>query len=259
VKRIAAIVEYDGSAYSGWQRQLGQQTVQQEVEQALSRIANHELGIIAAGRTDTGVHACGQVIHFDTESVRDDYQWQRGCNSFLPDDIRVQWVGQVDDNFHARFSARQRYYRYIILNSSAETALLSRQVTQIRRPLDVVLMDSAAQALVGKHDFTSYRAVSCQAKSPVRKITHLQLNRQSSWIWIDVKADGFLHHMVRNIVGTLLEVGSGERDIDWPEQVLKGRDRRLGGITAPPFGLYLVAVCYQTIDSMPEPRIPRFW
>jgi len=253
------MVEYDGSAYSGWQRQVGQNTVQQEVEQALSKIADHPVGIVAAGRTDTGVHACGQVIHFDTDSRRDDYQWQRGCNSFLPNDIRIQWVGQVDDQFHARFSARRRYYRYIILSSPSESALLFRQVTQVRRSLDVDAMDSAAQVLIGKHDFSSYRAVSCQSKSPVREVTRLQMRRAGAWIWMDIEADGFLHHMVRNIVGTLLEVGSGDRDRGWPERVLHGRDRRLGGATAPPFGLYLVAVEYPPDYCMAEPRVPRFW
>lgn len=259
MKRVAAMVEYDGRGFSGWQRQIGQNTVQQEVEQALARVANHDIGVVAAGRTDTGVHACGQVIHFDTDSERQQHEWLRGSNSFLPDVIRLQWVGEVDHNFHARFSARRRFYRYIVLNRETESALYTGRATLIRRALDVELMQEAASWLIGRHDFSSYRAVSCQSKSPVREIVSLQVTRFSSWIVVDIEADGFLHHMVRNIVGTLIEVGSGDRPTDWPKEVLDGRDRRLAGVTASAHGLYLVAVTYPDDYPIPEPYLPRFW
>ncbi len=259
MSRFAAMVEYDGRGFCGWQRQRGQQTVQQTVEQAISRVANHEVGLIAAGRTDTGVHACGQVIHFDTDSVREPYQWLRGSNSFLPDSIRLQWIDAVDDSFHARFSASSRYYRFIVLNHPVGSALYSGRTTVIRRSLEIESMRRAAMALVGRHDFTSYRAVACQAQSPEREITRLEISRHGDWISFDIEADGFLHHMVRNIVGTLVEVGAGDRQVDWPAHVLAGRDRRLAGVTAEPFGLYLVAVTYPCEYAIPKPSTPRFW
>lgn len=259
MSRLAAMVEYDGRGFCGWQRQREQQTIQQQVEQAISHVADHEISVIAAGRTDTGVHACGQIIHFDTDSIRTSWQWLRGSNSFLPGNIRLQWIDTVDNSFHARFSACRRFYRYIILNRRVDSALYGGRATMIRRELDTQLMQQAAMALVGRHDFTSYRAVSCQSKSPTREIIRLELNRHDDWISVDIEADGFLHHMVRNIVGTLVAVGAGDRGVQWPAAVLAGRDRRLAGVTAEPYGLYLVAVTYPPKFAIPEPQIPRFW
>jgi tRNA pseudouridine38-40 synthase len=257
--RIALGIEYDGSGYFGWQRQTQGRTVQACVEHSLSVVANHAVHVVCAGRTDTGVHATGQVVHFDTPSVRDDDGWLRGGNANLPPDIRLQWSSVVDESFHARFSARRRHYRYIILNRPVASALLRNQVCHEYSPLDHESMQAAARALVGEHDFTSFRAAGCQAKSPRREIYRLNVSRFADSIYIDVEANAFLHHMVRCIVGVLLAVGRGEQPVEWAAKVLAARDRTLSGVNAPPVGLYLVAVKYDDDFGLPSvARLPVY-
>ena len=251
--RIAAILEYDGSTFSGWQRQDQVRTVQGLVEGALSKVADEPISVIVAGRTDTGVHAAGQVIHFDTNVTRMDYSWVRGANSNLPRDVALLWAGPVNDKFHARFSATGRHYHYIILNRPIRPTYLAQRVTHEYRPLDVAPMQAAAAYLIGKHDFTSYRAMQCQAKSPVRDVRAIDVTRHGDMIHLRVHANAFLHHMVRNIAGVLMTVGAGEREPAWVIEILEARDRVAGGVTAAPDGLYLTSVVYP--DEMKIPAI----
>ena len=242
--KFAAIIEYDGSQFCGWQRQPHAPSVQQQLEQAISTVADVEVGVACAGRTDTGVHALGQVIHFETHARRTLRSWLLGINANLPPTIVVKSIIPVDDDFHARFSARSRTYRYVIINEPVRSALLANRATWERLPLDESLMQQAAQHLVGEHDFTSYRALGCQAKSPVRQISYLSVERQGSLVSIEVSANGFLHHMVRNLAGVLMSIGKKEHTPSWARQVLEVRDRACGGITAPPQGLYFIKVEY---------------
>lgn len=258
--RIAAGVEYDGSRFCGWQYQDHSPSVQAAVEQALSRVANHPVRIVCAGRTDTGVHGAGQVIHFDTEAERSDFSWVRGANSNLPASVSLLWAQPVDIRFHARFSAQRRYYRYVIFNRAIRPAYLHQRVSWEYRPLDETRMQSAACYLLGEHDFTSYRAVACQAKSPVRTLYRLDIQRQGEFVILDLEANAFLHHMVRNIAGVLMSIGAGEAEPDWARQVLEQRDRTLGGITAPPDGLYFMRVDYPAEFNLPGPAPAQgFW
>jgi tRNA pseudouridine38-40 synthase len=250
--RIAAIIEYDGSAYFGWQRQDRARSVQQTVEEALSRVADEPIQVTVAGRTDTGVHALGQVVHFDTGAVRSEYSWVRGTNRHLPPDVALLWAGEVDAGFHARFSATGRRYHYVILNRLVRPTYLARRVTHEYRPLDVARMRAAAAHLVGEHDFTSFRAAECQAKSPVRELRALEVEHHGEFVHLHVHANAFLQHMVRNFAGVLMTIGAGEREPDWAREVLAARDRRHGGVTAGPDGLYL-----QEIDYPEAFRIPR--
>lgn len=257
--RIALGIEYDGANYHGWQRQKDVHSVQLFVEKALTNIANEPIGIVCAGRTDAGVHATGQVVHFDTQAQRPDKAWTIGLNTYLPKDISVKWVKTVSDDFHARFSATARRYRYLIYNNPTRTGIFSKGITHIYGAVDHQKMHEAAQCLVGEHDFTTFRAALCQANSPCRTIKHIQISRQGDYIMIDVKANAFLHHMVRNITGSLLMVGSGERDKDWLKAILQAKDRTLAGMTAKPNGLYLVQVDYPQAFALPEiPLGPLF-
>ncbi len=243
--RFAAGVEYDGAGFHGWEiQQPGIRTVQGVVEQALSKVANHFVRVITAGRTDTGVHASGQVIHFDSEAARSERAWVYGGNANLPRDVSIAWVKPVTDQFHARFSARSRTYRYVIFNRPVRTALGITARTWIYRLLDEVKMQQAADDLVGEHDFNGYRAVACQAPSPVRTIHRLEVSRHGEEVHILVQANAFLHHMVRNIAGVLIAIGSGQRPPEWAREVLELRDRTQGGVTAPPEGLTLIDVEY---------------
>jgi len=242
--RIALMVEYDGSQYHGWQAQTGLRTVQQAVELALGNVADQEVSVVCAGRTDTGVHATNQIIHFDCDKERTIRAWIHGANSFLAKDVCVKWGREMPDDFHARYSATSRRYRYIIYNAPVRPALGRSHVTWQYRQLDHRLMHEACQHLLGEQDFTSFRSVECQSKTPMRNIHHLQVTRKGDIIIIDVTANAFLHHMVRNIAGVLIAVGSGRRPVAWVKEVLLAKDRKLGAETAPPYGLYLVEVAY---------------
>ncbi|MCL6414541.1 tRNA pseudouridine(38-40) synthase TruA [Aestuariirhabdus sp. Z084] len=256
LRRYAASVQYDGADYHGWQAQRsGIASVQRHVESAFGSVANHEVSVVCAGRTDSGVHASHQVIHFDSPAKRTPRGWAFGANANLPDDIAINWVQEVDPDFHARFSAVYRRYRYVILNQPTRSAILPRGVTWNYRPLDVDKMEEASRCLLGEHDFSSYRAVGCQAKSPVRTITDLKVQRFGSLIVIDVQANAFLHHMIRNIAGVLMAIGSGKEPVSWAQEVLDHKDRARGGVTAPPYGLYFVDVGYPEQFSLPRPGI----
>ena len=252
--RIALGIEYDGRPYCGWQYQDHSPSVQVVVEQALSNVAAQPIRVICAGRTDTGVHAAEQVVHFDTDVIREDKAWVKGSNVNLPTSVRVLWVRNVSDSFHARFSAVRRRYRYVIFNRNVRPSFLAGRVAFDYRPLDEARMQEAAQYLLGKHDFNAYRAVACQAKSPIRTVYRLDVTRRDELILIDIEANAFLHHMVRNIAGVLMAIGAGEQEPVWAKQVLQGRDRCLGGVTGPPDGLYLVEVVYP--EEFGLPRLP---
>lgn len=254
--RIALGIEYDGSAYCGWQYQDHSPSVQEKVEQALAHVADHSVRVVCAGRTDTGVHALGQVIHFDTDAPREMHSWVFGANANLPRDISVLWAKHVADDFHARFSAIRRRYRYIIFNRSVRPAILARRTSWEYRPLDIVRMREAAQHLLGEHDFSAYRALACQAKSPVRTLYRLDITQNNELIVLELEANGFLHHMVRNIAGVLLRIGAGEAPGDWAKTVLEQRDRTQGGVTAPPDGLYLTGVVYPDHYAIPVLSTP---
>jgi len=259
VTRYAVGIEYDGSAFMGWQRQThAGRTVQACVEEALAKVADHPVEIVCAGRTDAGVHASGQVIHFDSEARRDLRSWLLGTNSNLPADVAAGWIKEMPEDFHARFKATARQYRYLILNRSTRPALGRSEFTWVHRPLEAGPMQAAARNLIGRHDFSAFRSVDCQAKQPVRNLKRLDVRREGEHIVIDVVADGFLHHMVRNIVGVLMEVGQGRRPPDWSREVLEGRDRTLGGVTAPAYGLSLVAVEYPAEFAVPVSRDALF-
>ena len=250
-QRVALGVEYDGASFHGWQVQDHADTVQERLERALAQVADHPVRVHCAGRTDTGVHGTGQVVHFDTTARRTPRNWVLGCNVNLPPQINIAWAQQVPDSFHARFSALSRSYRYLILNRPTRSAIWRDRAVWVHRPLDTERMQAAAGYLLGTHDFSSYRALGCQAKSPVRTIHSLTVRREGERIRIDVTADGFLHHMVRNIAGVLITIGQGERPVEWSRQVLEYRDRTLGGVTAPPQGLYLVGVDYPARYQLP--------
>lgn len=226
--------------------------MQQRLEEALQFVANEAVEAVCAGRTDTGVHASGQVVHFDTRAERSERGWLLGANSNLPDDISVSWARPVPDDFHARFSATARSYRYRILNRLQRSALHRHRAWWVHQPLDADAMHAAAQLLVGEHDFSSFRATGCQAARAVREITGISVTRTGDWLTLDVTANAFLQHMVRNITGTLVEIGLGERDVSWAGDVLASRDRTVGGVAAPPHGLTLVAVMYPAQFKLPE-------
>ncbi|MFK5970507.1 MAG: tRNA pseudouridine(38-40) synthase TruA [Candidatus Marithrix sp.] len=242
--RIALGIEYAGNDFFGWQIQPQLRTVQGCVETALSKVANHPVKVFCAGRTDTGVHALEQVIHVDVNVERPKNAWILGTNSNLPKDISVLWAKTVDNNFHARFSAQTRHYRYIIFNKPVRPAILYKKVTWEFRPLDIQAMKNASKCLIGTHDFSSYRAITCQANSPIRTILSIKISYLKKKIIIDVSANGFLHHMVRNIAGVLITIGRGEKPIEWANDVLQAKNRKVGGITARPDGLYLVKIDY---------------
>ena len=254
--RVAQGIEYDGSAYHGWQIQgHDAKTVQQELERALSKIAAQQIRVICAGRTDTGVHATAQVIHFDTQEPRNERAWVLGTNTQLSEHVRVRWAKFVSSDFHARFSATGRRYRYVIDNRAVRPAIMSSLLSWQCQPLDVEKMQIAAMSLVGEHDFTSYRTVHCQAKSPVKTVHRIVVERRGELVTMDIHANAFLHHMVRNIAGVLMAIGCGKEDVTWAKKVLAARDRALGGVTAPACGLYLVAIDYPEHFAIPKSTI----
>ncbi|NNG14409.1 MAG: tRNA pseudouridine(38-40) synthase TruA [Gammaproteobacteria bacterium] len=252
MKKIALGIEYNGSAYNGWQKQKHGTGVQEPLEKALSYVADEEIKVVCAGRTDSGVHAASQVVHFETNAERDEQAWRQGTNTKLPNDICVNWAMPVDDEFHARFSALKRYYRYVICTRRVQPAILNNLVSWDYRSFDTQRMQQAAACLRGEHDFSSYRAVHCQAHSPIRTVHQLEVRRSGDFIFIDIEANAFLHHMVRNITGVLMAIGAGEKPVNWAEEVLAHRDRRLGGVTAPPHGLYFMKVSYPDEFMIPE-------
>ena len=250
-RRIALVVEYDGRPFCGWERQPHCESVQAAVERALSRVADERVRVACAGRTDAGVHALGQVVHFDTAALRSMDGWRRGANSNLADGVAVVEAREVPDDFHARFSARWRHYRYLLINRPDRPAVLHGRVAWERRPLDLGRVREGAALLVGTHDFSAYRASACQARSPVRTVHALDAGGGGARVWFDVVADGFLHHMVRNIVGVLIAIGAGEAPPGWARAVLDSRDRTTGGVTASAAGLYLVRVGYPDRFRLP--------
>lgn len=256
--RLAAGVEYDGTAYHGWQSQRHDpKTVQAVVEQALSAIAAEPIQVVCAGRTDAGVHASGQVVHFDTTAVRAPYNWVMGTNTQLPDDVSLAWVQPVEVGFHARFSATSRQYAYLIRRVPFRSALLRHATTATHRPLDPVRMAKAATALVGTHDFNAYRSVHCQAKTSVRTISRLGIHVHGHLLAVHVEADGFLQNMVRTIVGVLMAIGAGDAAVEWAGEVLASGDRTQGGVTAPPQGLYFLGPTYrEQVSPEQTVRIP---
>jgi len=257
--RYALGVEYDGSGFSGWQRlnrpgepeRRNEPTLQAALEQALSFVAGHGVETVCAGRTDAGVHAACQVVHFDSDAVRDPRGWMLGTTSRLPPAVCVLWCVPVADDFHARFSARARRYRYRILNRAVRPALQRQYLSWERRPLDAGAMHRAAQALVGEHDFSAFRTVHCQAPHPRRDLQQIAVRRDGEIVELEVQANAFLHHMVRNIVGSLLPVGRGEAAEGWIAQLLAGRDRTMAGPTAPADGLVFVGPRYPGECGLP--------
>lgn len=257
--RIALGVEYDGAAHYGWQRQQQLPSVQGYLEKALSAVANTPIDVQCAGRTDAGVHATGQVVHFDFDGERPDRAWTMGVNTNLPDSIAVRWVKTVSNDFHARFSATHRRYRYVIYNATLRPAILLGGITHEYQPLDAALMHEAAQAVIGEQDFTSFRASHCQSKTPFRNVTDVSVYRQGTYVIVDIRANAFLHHMVRNIVGSLIKVGCGEQPVNWIAELLAVKDRTQAAATAKPNGLYLVDVTYPDTFGLPrKPLGPLF-
>lgn len=254
--RIAACVEYDGTAYNGWQRQPHAPAIQALVERALSRVADREIGVVCAGRTDAGVHSVGQVIHFDTTAERPDHAWTFGANSHLPADISLRWARPVPGDFHARYSALAREYRYLILDHPARSALFANRAAHSRHRLDAASMHTAAQSLVGERDFSAFRAAGCQSKTPMRRVERIDVRRHGDLVVVDVRANAFVHHMVRNIVGSLKLVGRGLQPPEWIGELLASRDRRRGGATAPAQGLYFLRVTYPEEYGLPSTRPP---
>lgn len=258
--RVALGVEYDGAGFNGWQVQTGRRTVQHCLEDSIARVADHPVGVVTAGRTDSGVHATGQVVHFDTHARRDDYQWVQGINTGLPEDVTICWSRLVADDFHARFSAVERSYRYIVLNSKQPSALFRQRATWQYRPLDVSAMRTAGAVLLGEHDFSSFRAAGCQAKTPVRTVSSLHIERFDNWVCFDIVANAFLQHMVRNMVGSLMSIGVGDKSVEWLEEVLEACDRTRAGATAPATGLYLTSVRYPDRFDIPlTGTAVRYW
>lgn len=254
--QIALSVQYDGSRYHGWQRQNGLITVQEELEKALSRVADEKITVIGSGRTDTGVHALSQVVNFETSVFRPERAWVFGTNSYLPKDICVNWAKALPDDeehdFHARYSAESRRYHYYIYCNPTRPAIFFDKLTWNYFSLDANLMAEAGKSLIGEHDFTSFRAVGCQAKHAIREIYDLDVEQVGSVVRISVRANGFLYHMVRNIAGVLIEVGSRRKSVHWPAELLQQRDRAQGGVTAPASGLYFLGPSYPDKYNLPK-------
>lgn len=255
--RLALGLEYDGSAFRGWQSQAQAVGVQALVERALAAVADHPVEIYAAGRTDAGVHALMQVVHFDTNAGRSERAWILGATSNLPKQVSVLWARPVSNGFHARYSAQARSYRYYILNRPIRPAIGADYVSWVREPLDETRMHLGGQLLLGEHDFTSFRAAQCQSRTPMRCVYEVTVRRFGEIVELAITANAFLHHMVRNIAGVLIAIGTGDRPVEWAREVLEARDRTLGGITAPAGGLYLTGVRYAAALELPSERLDR--
>lgn len=254
--RFAICIEYDGSLFQGWQSQAHGQTVQDHLETALSAIAGDPIRVIAAGRTDSGVHALAQIAHFDTTTMRPLQAWVRGSNALLPTAIAVRWARPVDEAFHARFSALSRSYRYVLFNHPVRPAIQHGRVGWHHRQLDADLMGKAARCLLGEQDFSSFRSSECQAKTPVKRLYRAEVARHGDYVIFDFRATGFLQHMVRNIVGALIRVGNGRRPAGWMAELLAARDRTHAAPTFAPDGLYFTGVEYAAVWQLPrEDRI----
>ncbi|MBD3646821.1 MAG: tRNA pseudouridine(38-40) synthase TruA [Pseudomonadales bacterium] len=260
-QRICLGVTYNGADFHGWQYQSENvATVQQCLEKALSKVADHHVRVTCAGRTDSGVHATWQVVHFDTQSSRPLKAWVFGVNAHLPDSVCVTWARSVPADFDARFSATARRYFYLIHNHPVRSALMAELVSRDHRPLDADVMNEAAAALPGERDFTSFRAANCQSNTPMRNVHHARVQRRGDLIVIDIAANAFLHHMVRNIAGVLQDIGAGEKPVSWMAELLELRDRTRAGVTAPPNGLYLVDVTYPEDFGLPAgPGLPHLY
>lgn len=262
--RVALAFEYDGRNFHGWQLQKsGVRSVEADLAAAVSKVADHPVDLVCAGRTDARVHASYQIAHFETSAIRSPRSWVMGINTALPFDIAVHWAGNGCDDFHARFSAIYRRYRYIIYNNPVRPGIQRGQVSWTFRPLDAERMNDAAQVLVGEHDFSSFRAAGCQSRTPVRFLEKIKVTRKGDFVVIDVQANAFLHHMVRNIAGALMAVGTGKQSVAWIRDILLAKDRKLAGVTAPPDGLYLVDVGYPESFGIPAaecgPGFVRPW
>lgn len=249
--RIALGLEYDGSAFCGWQTQPAGCGVQDHLEQALGQFTQSKVETVAAGRTDAGVHAVAQVVHFDSDAIREDHSWVRGTNSMLDPGARVLWAARVAQDFHARYSARSRTYCYLLSDTPVAPAVLRSRVGWHHRPLDIGAMDRAARTLLGEHDFSAFRDAQCQAKSPVRNLTRAGVERRGSLVVFTFSANAFLHHMVRNLVGALVYVGDGRQAEAWPAELLAGGDRRAAAPTFMPDGLYLAGIAYDPAFTLP--------
>lgn len=261
-QRWACGVCYTGTAYHGWQKQTNlSDTVEQTLTHALSRIADEPVVLTCAGRTDRGVHATGQVVHFDATKPREVKHWLQGGNKCLPNDISLQWVQAVNMDFHARYSARRRRYVYVLYNQTTNHPMLHQRVWWLRRPFrgGVENMQRAGQHWLGEHDFSSFRARDCQAHHPVRTLYDLRVERRGAFVLVHIEANAFLHHMVRNMIGVLIEIGQGVKPVTWAREVLLAKDRRVGGITAPADGLYLAQVDYVEPWSLQLPKMDDPW
>lgn len=257
-QRYAIGIEFDGRHFRGWQtQQLGIASVQATLEAALSRVANHPVIVHGAGRTDAGVHASGMIAHFDSPSLRSERNWLMGVNTGLPETVTLRWLTPIRADFHARFQATARRYHYIIYNHPRRSSHLAGRATWHYQPLDVARMAEAAAHLVGVHDFSAYRAVACQSKRPVRDVHFIDIEQRGPLIRLDIQADGFLHHMVRNIVGVLFAIGQGQAAPAWAAEVLASGDRTKAGLTAPPDGLYFVDAHYP--DALPREDLGPSW
>ncbi len=250
--RVALGVEYDGTAFSGWQSQTDERTVQDCLERAVSTVADEAVGVTCAGRTDAGVHATGQVVHFDTSARRSERSWVLGINSNLPPDANVLWARPVSDDFHARYGALSRSYRYLLRTGVSRSAVNRHRASWIRTALDLGRMQQAAAHFVGEHDFSAFRSAACQAKTAIRRVDRLSVRAADGFIAIDITANAFLHNMVRIVAGVLIRIGSGEAGVDWVVELLTHGDRTRSGVTAPPQGLCLVAVTYPETFALPE-------
>ncbi len=255
--RLALGISYNGQAYEGWQSQLSGRTVQDRLEAALGRFTTQRVSTVCAGRTDAGVHALMQVIHFDTDLQRDNTSWVRGTNRYLPPDIAVEWALPVPDSFHSRASAVARRYSYVLLESKVRPSIDAGRVGWVFRPLDGDAMRAAAQYLIGEHDFSSFRASACQALSPVKTLSRIEIRQRGAYWRFDFEANAFLHHMIRNLMGCILVVGQGQQPPDWIREVLQARDRDAAAPTFSPAGLYFLGPVYSPHWGLPD-RTPAY-